>query len=217
MDTAEPNRRPLKTRSAAWAQSAARRLSRTRVTPNQISVASVVFAAMGAAALLLTRAPVSLLLCALCIQLRLLSNMLDGMVAVEGGKGSPTGALYNELPDRVADSLFIVSIGYVLSVAWLGWCSALLAALTAYVRAVGGSFGLPQDFRGPMAKPHRIAVLTGGCLVCSVEALTSHTQYALLAAEWLVGVGSLVTCMTRTRAIARQLQLHAHSRHESRW
>jgi len=206
MDSAAPNRRPLKTRSALWAQSAARGLARTALTPNQISVSSVVVALAGAAAVLTLSAPWSLLVCAACIQLRLLCNMLDGMVAVEGGKGSPTGALYNELPDRVADSLFIVAIGYVVAVAWLGWCGALLAAFTAYIRAVGGALGLPQDFRGPMAKPHRMAVLTGGCLIGALETSIWHSNLVLLVAEWIVGIGSLLTCITRTRAIARQLE-----------
>jgi phosphatidylglycerophosphate synthase len=132
--------------------------------------------------------------------------MLDGMVAVEGGKGSPTGALYNEVPDRIADSLFIVAVGYAVDLAWLGWCSALLAALTAYIRALGGALGLPQDFRGPMAKPHRMAVLTLGCLVGAVEAPVWHSHWALSVAEYVVGIGSLITCVTRIRAIASQLK-----------
>ena len=44
-------------------------------------------------------------------QLELLCNLLDGMVAVEGGLGGPTGPLWNELPDRIADSVFIVALG----------------------------------------------------------------------------------------------------------
>lgn len=78
------------------------------------------------------------------------------MVAVEGGKGTPTGVPYDELPDRVADSLFLVALGYAAALPWLGWLGALLAALTACIRALGGALGQPQDFRGPMAKPHRM-------------------------------------------------------------
>ena len=49
---------------------------------------------------------------AACVQLRLLCNLLDGMVAIEGGKSTPTGALFNEIPDRLADALFLVPLGY---------------------------------------------------------------------------------------------------------
>jgi len=57
-----------------------------------------------------------------------------------------------------------------------------------------------------MAKPHRMAVLTAGCLLGSLEALIWHSHLVLLIAESLVGLGSLLTCVTRTRAIAQQLQ-----------
>lgn len=205
MPSAELNRRPLKSRSTAWAQRTAAILARTAVTPNQISVASVVFAAIGAGVLLASGAFWSLLSCALCIQLRLFCNLIDGMVAVEGGKRSATGALYNEIPDRVADSLLIVGIGYACGAAWLGWCGALLAAVTAYIRTLGGGLGLPQDFRGPMAKQQRMAVLTLACVLGAGEGLLWHTRYVLLAAEWIVALGSLITCATRTAAIARAL------------
>lgn len=147
-----------------------------------------------------------LLLCAACVQLRLLCNLLDGMVAVEGGKQSATGVLFNEFPDRIADTLLIVGLGYAAHLPWLGWLGALLAALTAYVRVSGGSLGLVQDFRGPMAKQHRMAVLTLVCLLAGVERQAASTAYALTAGTWLIALGSLLTCMTRTRAIAAQLK-----------
>jgi phosphatidylglycerophosphate synthase len=202
----QESRRPLKTRSAAWAQALASALARTRVTPNQISVASLVFAGAGAAALLCWPGAPGQVLCALGVQLRLLCNLLDGMVAVEGGKKSLVGHLYNELPDRIADSIFIVALGYAIGLPWLGWLGALAAALTAYVRALGGALGFPQDFRGPMAKPHRMAVLTAGCLIGALESTLRGTHYALTIAAIVIAAGALLTCATRTAAIARKLR-----------
>lgn len=118
-------------RGSGWAQRVAAALARSRLTPNQISVLSVLFALAGAWALLALPGAAGALLCALAILLRLLCNLFDGMVAVEGGKGTTTGALYNELPDRLADSLFLVALGYAIATPWLGWLAALLAALTA--------------------------------------------------------------------------------------
>ena len=46
------------------------------------------------------------------IQLRLAANMFDGMVAIETGKASPTGAIYNEIPDRVSDAAMFLGAGY---------------------------------------------------------------------------------------------------------
>lgn len=51
----------------------------------------------------------------------------------------------NEFPDRIADTLPLVPLGYAAGLPWLGWLAALLAALTAYVRVFGGALGLAQD------------------------------------------------------------------------
>ena len=182
---------------------------RAHVTPNAISVISIGFAAVGAWLLLAVKSPAGLIGAALCIQLRLLCNLLDGMVAIEGKQQSPTGALFNEIPDRIADSLFLVALGYAIGVAWLGWLGALAAAVTAYIRVLGGAIGLPQDFRGPLAKQQRMAALTGACVLGAVELWLHHTQWALIAAAWLIAVGSIVTCATRTFAIARLLRAKA--------
>jgi phosphatidylglycerophosphate synthase len=206
MDDTAVNRRPLKTRSRRWARRAASILVGTRITPDQISVLSMVFAVLGAGALLEVRSAWAFIACAVCIQLRLLCNMLDGMVALEGGRKSAVGSLYNEIPDRLADSIFIVAAGYAVGLPWLGWCGALLAALTAYIRVLGGSLGLEQDFRGPMAKPHRMAALTLGCLLAAPEQMRYGTHYALEAVLAIIGAGTLLTCIARTLAMSRALR-----------
>jgi phosphatidylglycerophosphate synthase len=203
------NRRPIAARSTGWARRFSAALARSSVTPNQISMLSIVFAAAGTAALLAWPGWPGLVLCAVGIQGRLICNLLDGMVAMEGGKKSALGAVYNEFPDRVADSIFIIALGYAISQPWLGWAGALAAALTAYVRVFGGALGLPQDFRGPMAKQHRMAVLTIGCLGGALEQAGNGTQWLLLAAAWIIAVGSALTCVTRTNAMASLLREHA--------
>ncbi len=203
---AQPDRRPLTSRSSRWAGALARLCVKAGLSPNAISLFSLLFAAAGAAALLWCPAPWGLLACALGIQLRLLCNLLDGMVALEGGRKTAVGALYNEIPDRIADSMFLVSLGYAAGVGWMGWLAALAAALTAYIRVLGGSLGLPQDFRGPQAKPHRMAVMTAACLLAIVEWYWRGELRILEVAVVVIAVGSFLTCGTRTLAIARQLR-----------
>lgn len=215
----ESDRRPIAARGAGWTRGLLRLLLATPITPNQISVLSVVFAGFGAWALLAAPArPWLYLVAALGIQLRLVCNLMDGLVAVEGGRSSKLGSLYNEFPDRIADSMLIVALGYAIGQPWLGWAGALAAALTAYVRATGGALGLPQDFRGPMAKQHRMAILTAACLLAFVEAVLLPASLAsyhlarghlLPLAAWVILVGSVITCGTRTWAIARQLEAKA--------
>ena len=199
-------RRPLASRSTRWAGFLATRAVRAGFTADGISILSLLVAAAGAAALLLLPRPWNLLACAAGIQLRLLCNLLDGMVAIEGGRKSKLGVLYNEVPDRVADSLFLVALGYEIGTPWLGWLAALAAAVTAYIRVLGGTFGLAQDFRGPLAKQHRMFVMTLGCLLGMGEYVWTGGERSMVAAAWIIALGALITCGTRIGAIARQLK-----------
>ncbi len=73
------------------------------------------------------------------------------------------------------------------------------------MRVLGGALGQAQDFRGPMAKQHRMALLTAVCLLASAEAWLRGSGVILASGLWVVLVGSMVTCVTRTRAIAARL------------
>lgn len=205
-ETGAAARRPIAERSAPWAVALAARLARGSITPNQISLASVAFAAAGAALIGLLPHPVAWLAAAACIQLRLLCNLLDGMVAIEGGKQSAVGPIYNDAPDRIADSLVLVATGYAVALPWLGWAAALLAVATAYVRVLGGSVGLQQSFAGIMSKRRRMDALTLGLAAAALESWAIGSHYSLAAVLAVIAAGSLWTCATRTAAIARELR-----------
>jgi phosphatidylglycerophosphate synthase len=199
-------RRPLASRSSGSAQYLAARFSASRVTPNQISVLSIAWAVLGGALLWGSPGRPAFIACAVCVQLRLLCNLLDGMVAIEGGKSTATGPLFNEIPDRLADPLFLAPLGYAASHPWLGWLAALLAVLTAYIRVLGGALGQPQDFGGLLPKQRRMAVLTLALLFQAIEDALWGSRVSLLAAAIIIAVGSPVTCISRTIAIARRLE-----------
>ena len=199
-------RRPLASRSSGWAKYLAARLTASRVTPNQISVLSIAWAALGGALLWWSPGWPTFIAAAVCVQLRLLCNLLDGMVAIEGGKSTATGALFNEIPDRLADSLFLVPLGYAAGYPWVGWLAALLAVLTAYIRVLGGALGQPQDFGGMLPKQRRMAVLTLALLIQAMENILWGSRVSLVVAAVIVAVGSLATCISRTIAIAKRLE-----------
>jgi phosphatidylglycerophosphate synthase len=199
-------RRPLASRETRWARWLAARLAGAGITPNAISAASMPIAALGAALMLWGTGPLAFLFSAVAVQLRLLCNLLDGMVAIEGGKASAAGALWNEIPDRVADSLLLVPVGYAVGRPWLGWAAALVAALTAYIRVLGGALGLTQSFAGIMAKQRRMAALTLALVAQAMELLWSGSRLSLEAGLWLILLGSMVTCWTRTAGLARGLE-----------
>jgi phosphatidylglycerophosphate synthase len=82
--------------------------------------------------------------------------------------------------------------------------------MTAYVRTLSASAGAPVDFRGPMAKQHRMALMTGACVVAAIEAAIGQTAYTLPLALALVVLGAVVTVYRRTVAAYRYLEGNPH-------
>lgn len=145
------------------------------------------------------------------MQLRLLCNLLDGMVAIEGGRRTSYGEILNDMPDRFADLIVLVAAGYSLSGfssgRELGWLAGTLAVLTAYVRLLGGSMGVGQHFFGPMAKQHRMAVMTVASLLSTLEPIFGWKGQVLAFGLAIVILGSAVTIVRRTiRIIANVKQ-----------
>lgn len=214
----DDNRRPLASRDTGWARSIARWLSDAAITPNQISMASMAMAAVAGAAFGLAgmagtgpRAGL-LLVAALFCQLRLLCNLFDGMVAIEGGKQAADGPFWNEFPDRVADILILAGAGYGAGLPALGWAAAGFAVLTAYTRELGRACGLPADFSGPMAKQHRMATITAAALLSVPEPLWRGDREVMAVALWIIAIGAAVTTLRRAGRIVRSLRAQGRAR-----
>lgn len=204
------SRRPLASRQTGWAQALSRRLAATAITPNQISWAGMGFALIAGLAFwasgTVAGRPFWLILGAAGVQLRLLCNLLDGMVAIEAGRAAPDGAFWNEFPDRVADLLILAGVGLGIGAPALGWAAVSMAFLTAYVRALGQSYGQPADFRGPMAKPHRMALITGAALLSLFEPLWDGHGDLLWLALWVVLLGAALTAVRRCWRVVETLR-----------
>ena len=218
MSKDKTTRRFLKTRQAKWASMVAQRIQSTGLRPNQVSLVSILFAAFAGASLLSVNAVstdvarnLMYFAVAVFIQLRLLCNLLDGMLAVEGGLKTKLGEIFNELPDRIADSIILVCAGYSISYAGntfgitLGWIAALLALYTAYIRVMGVSLNTNAYFNGPMAKQHRMFTLTLGCLLAIVFGSVGLGKAIIASTLILIIAGSLVTCIRRTIFVVKEV------------
>jgi phosphatidylglycerophosphate synthase len=216
------NRRPIASRGSGWAKALAALLARAGVSPNAISAMSVAFAILGAACFLRSASTqgwahaIDLILAALCIQLRLVCNLLDGLVAVEHAKGSTAGPIWNELPDRFADVFFLASAGYAAGLVGMGeiaplagWIAAAAAVTTAYVRELGRGLGFAADFSGPFAKPQRMAALTLTAVVAAIEGLWGWEGQSLVIGLGVIALGTLATVARRTLTLARHLKQRA--------
>jgi phosphatidylglycerophosphate synthase len=205
----DTHRRPIASRDTRWAGRLASWLVARRASANGISVAGMLAGLAAGACLAATSGvPVAWplwLLAALFIQLRLLANLLDGMVAIGRGVASPTGELFNELPDRVSDTAVLMGLGWAAAQPALGIAAALAAMATAYVRAVGKGLGQASDFAGPMAKQQRMAVVTAVAVVCAVLPVAWRTELTW-AALWIILVLSLATALRRLLRLVRALR-----------
>ncbi len=206
------DRRPLTSRDTSWARMITRKLAATDISPNQISIASMGFAALAGFGFYFGAQAsgfggiFALLVAAACCQLRLLCNLFDGLVAVEAGKASPDGSFWNEAPDRVSDVFILVGLGMGVGLPGLGWAAAAMAIGTAYVRELGRATDGVNDFSGPLAKPHRMAVVTIAAVLACIVPIWGATGLGLLTATlWMVMIGSAATSARRSMALIARL------------
>jgi phosphatidylglycerophosphate synthase len=221
----EENRRPVASRDTNWATRISSWLKNKGVMPNTISIFSSVFAIVGAIAFIMSTCSESALHRGLWLALaligilgRLCCNLFDGMVAVEGGLKSPAGELFNDIPDRVSDLVLLVTAGYVAAqgmanpTLWiqLGWAAGALAIMSAYLRFLGAAQGVGHFFLGPFAKQQRMALLNVACVLSVAlepHLLTVGTIFRISIA--VLVLGTAVTCIRRTRAVAAALNKRA--------
>jgi phosphatidylglycerophosphate synthase len=211
------DRRPIATRNRKWAQVTSAWLAARNVSPNFISIAGMFACVVGGLALAATSIAyhrIEWLIAALGAQLRLTANMFDGMVALASGRASKVVELYNEIPDRVSDAAVFIGAGF----AWggnvaLGYIATILAIFTAYIRAAGKIAGAPNEFCGPMAKQHRMLVIT---LVCLYSAFVPRSWQTFHFGDLEIGfmsvglmviiAGCLITVVRRLNRIAQGLR-----------
>ncbi|WP_376089843.1 CDP-alcohol phosphatidyltransferase family protein [Roseomonas sp. CCTCC AB2023176] len=197
------DRRPIAARDLAIMNRVARWLIERDASPDAISAAGMGAGLMAGFILAGTAwwpeaARPLWLLAAVFVQLRLLANLLDGMVAIGRRVASARGELWNEVPDRVSDTAVLLGLGVAAgSPAW-GLAASLGAMSAAYIRAVGRTVGAPSDFRGPMAKQHRMALVTALAIWCAATPLAWHAALP----SWSLVVITVLSVLTALRRLA---------------
>jgi phosphatidylglycerophosphate synthase len=214
-------RRPMKFREFTACTRIASALNTAGVTPNQISIAGLAAGlGVGLALAMTNHAETAALerwfwgLAILGMLLRGAGNILDGVLAVECGRSTPIGHLYNEIPDRISDIAMLAGAGYAAGgQSVLGWMAATMALFIAYTRVQVDVAGARQSFIGPMAKPARVAVIAIAALIHVAAPHWSHQCMEnfggwgpVSGALAVIIIGGAVTAARRLATAARELQ-----------
>ena len=216
-------RRPIPARDLRLTRRIAHAMALRGLTPNMISAFGLIVGVLAGLALMLTQvlpgnARLLWIFAAILVLLRGLSNMFDGMVAVEHGQGTPTGVFWNEIPDRISDVALFVGAGYGLGGSSLaGWVVACLALLVTYVRAIGVIAGAPADFGGPFAKQQRMFSVAVLAVLLGLAPETWRFSWGpgdawgpMAALLWVLALGIAWTIVRRLRTAARAVSQTDH-------
>jgi phosphatidylglycerophosphate synthase len=211
------DRRPALPRRFGWVQAMAAWLAKAGLSPNAISVCGFIAAALAGWLWSMTDTQPELarllwLTGIFFMLLRILANNLDGLVAVEWGKASKVGLLYNDVPDRLSDTALLIGMGCAQGGdLTLGITAAGVAVFVSYVRLIGRTAGAPSDFCGPMDKGGRIitlmlAALFMGLAPSSWLAAASGTSAPATLALIVVCAGGIFTAARRLLHASRFLR-----------
>jgi CDP-diacylglycerol--glycerol-3-phosphate 3-phosphatidyltransferase len=161
-----------------------RALVRCRVTPNQITVATMLLSVAYGLALALQPHCAGLWagLSALLL-LRMALNAIDGMLANATGQKTRLGTLLNEICDQVSDAALYLPFALVAAIhAPLVVLAVIAALLAEFAGVLSLSVGVPRRFDGPMGKSDRAFWfgLLGLLLACGAAPLLLNAVVALV-------------------------------------
>lgn len=216
-------RRPMELRGNTQIKAICTGLARRGLHPNHISVCVLFFSLLASFFLIFSlyfteASPLLYFLSIVCIGLRLLSSLLDGMLAIEMKRKIFDGDLYNELPEIISDLLLFCSVGWILqSEIPLGFSIGLfvswLSLATAYVRQTGASLLGKPYFMGWMSKLNRMIVLVVG-LGCQMILFAFNIKplFALGTALTIISLGCIQTVLIRLKCIRADLRIRSKAK-----
>jgi len=165
-----------------------------RLSPNAVSLSSLVPSALAAGALWAGWWP----LVVIGIAGRMVLTVMDGLIAEAYGKKTRIGPYINRLPQEIGDAALFLALFRWADPAWVALllASAWLVNVLAVLPAVAG--GSPQP-AGPAGQPDRIAIV----LVAAIVAAFFPLDWTLVCA--LIVALSIPTAMLRIRRAVREL------------
>lgn len=181
-------------------------LIRWRVTPNQITLATMILAVLFGLSLALypdnlmlwTAFPVFMLL-------RMALNAIDGMLANASGQKTPLGTLLNEICDQFSDAALYLPFAFLTGLfSPLLIIVVIMALITEFAGVIAVMIGSVRRYDGPMGKSDRAFSFS----------LLAIFVVAKLPPVWLNGILSVVLillCMTLFNRLRQALLHHSQT------
>jgi CDP-diacylglycerol--glycerol-3-phosphate 3-phosphatidyltransferase len=150
----------------------ARRLAARGVTPNEVTLAALAFAALGGLLILLAPdATWPLVLLPLILFLRLALDALDGMLAREHGMASDLGIALNEIADVLSDAFLYLPLAAVPGVpAGLIVVTVVFGIIAEMAGVVAAQLSGKRRQDGPRGKSDRAVCFGGIALLLAFDA-----------------------------------------------
>jgi CDP-diacylglycerol--glycerol-3-phosphate 3-phosphatidyltransferase len=179
-----------------------RALARAGATPNQITIAALVLAALtGACIAWQPHARWPLLVLPVALVVRMALNAIDGMLAREHDMTSRAGAVLNEVGDVSADAFMYLPLGLVEGIdARAVVAVVVLGIISEMTGVVAQALTGERRYDGPMGKSDRAFAF--GLMALALAAGVRRGPYLSV----VLGVVALLLCVTivnRARAAAR--------------
>ena len=161
---------------------ATRHLAAAGITPNQVTVTTILLSfAGGGVVLALPGEDWPILLIPAVLSLRVAFNHIDGMLACEHDMKTPLGAVLNELADVISDAVLYLPLALVPGVAAVLLVPAVvLGILAEMIGVVATLIGADRREDGPMSKKARGLVIGGSALAIGLGAPPGPWLHSLL-------------------------------------
>jgi phosphatidylglycerophosphate synthase len=165
-----------------------------RLSPNAVSVSSLVPSTLAAVALWAGWWP----LVVLGIAGRMVLTVMDGLIAEAYGKKTRIGPYVNRLPQEIGDAMLFLALLAWADPAWVALLlvSAWLVNVLGVLPGIAG--GSPQP-AGPAGQPDRIAIV----LLAAIVACAVPVDWTWVCV--LIVVLSIPTALLRIRRTVREL------------
>lgn len=202
------SRQPIISQQSPWAKTLSEKMVAAQITPNQISQVAIGFAALALVTFALSGFALNGFLRGMLLLLgiigcvgRVVCNVLDDMVANEGGLAESDSAFWNEAPDRLSDILIFFGVGIAADAPGLGLAAGAFAVGTAYIREFGRAEGFGSDHSGPMNKQYRMIAVIAGAVISIL-----WSNAAMLLALIIVVLATIATIGIRCHTLMEKMQ-----------